>query len=102
MDGYKNLIGTWRSSIPWDSSDYLCEYTVLGSESHPEVQAVDLQDGEEFVVSDVAWDGNALSFRTLMPSTGRIGVCRFRAESDDQIVSEFTFTETERLTRYGA
>ena len=70
MAGYERLIGRWRSSIPWDSCDYLCEFAVLGSASHPEVQAVDLQDGEEFVVSDVVWDGIALSFSNADDENG--------------------------------
>ncbi len=100
MHSFEQLEGTWRSSEPYDSDDYLCEYTISGAPDSPHVEGVDLQDGEAFVVSDIAWDGATLSFTTLMPSTGRVGRCRFRVVAPDRVESKFSFTVVEELTRY--
>lgn len=102
MFGYDGLIGKWRSSLPHDSDDYLCEYTIRGTETNPKVDAVDLQDNEPFDVTNIAWDGQTLSFNTSMPSTGRSGICRFRLAGSDRIESKFTFTVVEGLSRHGA
>lgn len=97
---YENLIGSWVSSLPHDSDDYLAKYTIGGNSAFPVVTAVDIQDGEEFQISNIAWNGQQLSFESLMPSTGRKGINRFRLSSNGNVISEFTFTVVEELKQH--
>lgn len=59
-----SLQGT--GSRPYTSA----EYNIRVLKTKVSVTAVDSDDGERFVISNVAWDGNVLSFTSLMPSTG--------------------------------
>ncbi len=52
------------------------------------VCARDLMDGEEFIVSDVSWDGETLRFRTLVQSTKREGLNEFRLLEGGQVVAQ--------------
>lgn len=58
------LIGTW-----FLDDDNEVEYTVSTLGDSCTVTGVDLSDGEEFVITDVSWDGAELHFTTFMPST---------------------------------
>ncbi|WP_031495445.1 hypothetical protein [Bryobacter aggregatus] len=93
------FVGKWVSSQPFDSDDYLVEYNIRKSGAAYKVTAKDYQDGEAMKVSDLKFDGQTLEFVSLMPSTGRTGVNRFRVKGQDELVSEFTFTVVESLTR---
>jgi hypothetical protein len=97
--GIGTFLGTWKHVAPWDSDDWLSEYTIAESGGELVVTARDTNDGEAFVVSDVQWDGSVLRFRTLMPSTGREGLNEFRASADGSLQSRFTFTVLDRLER---
>lgn len=99
MSSYRKLIGRWKSPAPWDSEDYRVAYEVSGFEHNPVVSATDLSDGEAFLVSNVDWDGDALTFTTLMPSTGRIGINRFSLDERGDVTAQFTFTVIEKLVR---
>ena len=93
------LLGTWQHRAPWNGDDYLSEYVISAPQGRPEVVARDLSDGEAFVISDVSWDGSTLSFVSLMPSTGRLGVNRFKLAAPGAIESTFAFTVMGELVR---
>lgn len=85
--------------MPWDSDDYLSEYVIAGSEEEPKVTAKDLNDGEEFIISNAKWEQGVLVFESFMPSTKRHGINKFSLSSDGSLKSEFTFTVVESLQR---
>jgi hypothetical protein len=93
------LVGTWQHLAPWDSDDYLAEYVISIENGAPVVTARDLNDGEEFVISEARWDGKALTFRSLMPSTRREGINEFSLTPSGELQTRFTFTVVERLRR---
>lgn len=93
------FVGTWVSCQPFDSDDYLVEYRIEKLGTGYEVTAKDYRDGEEMEISDVKFDGRTLEFVSVMPSTGRKGLNRFRAKNRNALVSEFTFTVVEPLKR---
>lgn len=97
----KLILGKWRHPTPWDSNDYLTEYVISYKDGKPVVTGKDVQDGEDFIVSDVSWDGHVLRFKTLMPSTGREGINEMWLLKKDVLKVKFTFTETEELQRVG-
>jgi hypothetical protein len=49
----------------------------------------------QFIICDVAYDGEWIRFQSLDPSTGRSGCNWMRAVEDDKIEFRFTFTERE-------
>ena len=91
--------GTWVSSLPFDSDDYLVEYTIEYKKGLMRVKARDYRDGEILKISKVRLVGEVLEFESLMPSTGRKGVNRLRLKRDGELHSEFTFTVVETLKR---
>jgi hypothetical protein len=93
------LVGTWQHPAPWDSDDCLAEYVILVEHGAPIVSARDLNDGEAFVISEARWDGEVLSFRSFMPSTGREGRNEFSLTPAGTLQSRFTFTVVEQLHR---
>jgi len=99
MKGPTQFAGTWVSFEPYDSDDYLIEWVISIDDGVISVTARDLQDNEEMEISEVWFDGTVLLFTSLMPSTGRRGLNRFRLKDNDRIESEFTFTVLEELKR---
>ena len=99
MSEFDKLKGTWIHSLPWDSDDYLAEYTISGSESNPVVEAFDTNDGEKFNISEIRWEGSRLIFKSFMPSTSREGINEFSLNKNGQLDSKFTFTVYENLQR---
>ncbi len=95
----KGLLGKWAHTAPWDSDDYLAEYTIAQKGKTLSVAGVDLNDGEKFKISGVTWDGRWLRFKSLMPSTGRVGLNEFRLKANGKIESRFTFTVLEEMER---
>jgi hypothetical protein len=95
----QDLVGTWVHAAPWDSDDYLAEYTIALRRGRPVVSAVDLSDGERFRISEVSWDGAWLRFKSKMPSTGRIGFNEFRPKKGGSLQARFTFTVVEEMQR---
>lgn len=95
----EKLEGRWISSCPTDSDDYLVEYFIKIVDGEFQIIARDLQDNEEMLISDVSWDGDSLKFRSIMPSTDRVGFNIFRLLNDDEIEAKFTFTVLEVLKR---
>ena len=99
-DIFKSFIGVWRYNPPWDDSDdFMSEYEISGSAENPIVKAKDFYDGEEFIISNVKWAGKALVFESLMRSTGRKGINKLTLDNEGQIDNEFTFTESDKLTK---
>ena len=99
-DNFNKLIGKWRYNPPWDDSDDCrSEYEIGGSADNPIVKAMDYYDGEEFIITNIKWDGQVLEFESLMKSTGRKGVNKFTLDTDGKITNEFTFTESDKLTK---
>jgi len=101
IDSFNVLVGSWRHSASWDSDDYLAEYIISIEADAVVVSAHDLQDGEEFIISEIKWNGHVLSFRSLMPSTGREGLNEFELSAQGVLKSRFTFTVVEELHRVG-
>ena len=56
----QGLLGKWAHTLPWDSDDYLAEYTIAMKGGKPSVSGVDLNDREKFKISDVTWDVGGL------------------------------------------
>jgi len=99
MISRKSLLGKWVSALPFDSDDYLVEYTISCHGDSLDVKARDLQDGEAMRISNVRFDGRTLEFVSYMPSTKRKGLNRFILKSGNRIEAEFTFTVKEQLKR---
>ncbi|WP_444930964.1 hypothetical protein ACJJIF_04045 [Microbulbifer sp. SSSA002] len=99
MSKFKELIGKWKHAAPWDSDDYLAVYEISGTEDRPLVSGYDINDNEEFVISDIQWVSDTLVFKSLMPSTERVGINKFWLSEAGRIKSEFTFTVVEELVR---
>jgi hypothetical protein len=60
------LAGTWVSA----EGDSAAEFTIVPTATGFAVSGRDQNDGEQFVISQVSWDGRVLRFCSLMPSTG--------------------------------
>src|SRR4051794_16095887 len=93
------FVGTWVSAQPFDSDDYLVEYTISRVGSRYQVTAKDYRDGEPMEISEVKLNRGCLQFRSVMPSTGRTGINRFTLKDSETILTEFTFTVLESLKR---
>ncbi len=89
-----SLIGTWIHK------DDLVEYTVSYSKTGFSVKGIDTNDGEEFCISDIHWDGEGLHFTSLMPSTGYTLKHIFRTTKEQELVHTFTCIEkwTKKLS----
>ena len=84
------LVGDWVSQDEWESAVFSVSSTPGGFR----VTGVDRDDGEEFVISDLRWDGAILRFRSLMPSTGLELLHEFRSADSDHVEHSYTRTET--------
>jgi hypothetical protein len=94
------LCGTWVAGYPDDTNDYVrAEYTISVVDEQFAVTGVDCSDGEKFLISDVAYDGDWIRFGSEMPSTRRIGRNCMRIVEPDKVEFRFTFTETEFWAR---
>ena len=83
-----SLIGTWVHP-----DDPLVEYTVSALGDVCTVSGVDHSDGENFVISDVSWDGYELRISSLMPSTQYNLRHVFRVHSEHEIEHEWLRVE---------
>ena len=99
MSDFEQLIGRWKHIAPWDSDDYLAVYEISGTEESPAIAAKDLNDNEEFVISEIQWINGVLIFTSFMPSTERSGINKFWLTESGRLKSEFTFTVVEELER---
>jgi len=99
MNNFEKIIGKWKHIAPWDSDDYLAVYEISGTEVRPVVAGKDLNDNEEFIISNVQWVNGTLIFTSFMPSTKRSGLNKFWLSETGGLKSEFTFTVVEELVR---
>ena len=83
------LIGTW-----FLNDDTAIEYTVSALGDTCTVSGIDLSDGEEFIITEVSWNGKELRFKTLMPSTQYELRHILRVRSDCEVEHEWTRVET--------
>ena len=95
-----DISGKWVSSVPWDSDDLLVLYKVEKSGDGFKVSAKDLQDGEEFEITEENWVGKELRFKSFVPSTKRVGWNVFSVLPNGNIESKFSFTVVEELKPY--
>jgi hypothetical protein len=94
------LCGTWVAQYPDDTNDYVrAEYTISVVDEQFRVTGVDRSDGEEFLIYDIAYDGEWIRFVSHMPSTRRTGRNWMRVVERGQVEFRFTFTETEFWVR---
>lgn len=85
---------------PEDSCDSpRTQYTISVVEEQFRVTGIDIEDGEEFIIYDVRYDGETIHFVSLMPSTGRTGRNSMRIVDKDKVEYRFTFTERELWVR---
>ena len=75
------------------------EFTISVVDERFKVTGIDADDGEEFKIYDVGYDGESIHFTSLMPSTGRM--CRFwiRPVELDKVSVRCTFTDHELWVR---
>jgi Tfp pilus assembly ATPase PilU len=99
MEEGREFLGRWVSTSPFASDDYLVEYTITKENGLMRIHAVDLQDNEEMEISEVRLEGDVLHFKSLMKSTKRKGVNRFKVKDDKTLYTEFTFTVYETVKR---
>ena len=78
------LLGTWFDP----SGDSTAEFTVTFEAGVFAVSGVDASDGERFEISEVHWNGEALSFIGLMPSTQWRTRHVFRFAGESQVEHE--------------
>jgi hypothetical protein len=95
VDERHPLCGTWYDHTQATDDYVRAEYSVTAVDGQFHVTAVDCGDGEKFVISDVCWDGEWLSFTSFMPSTQRRGHNRMRYFDTHEIEFLFTFTVRE-------
>jgi hypothetical protein len=89
------LCGVWHDDSLDTEDYYRSEYSISAIDGRFHVSGVDRSDGEEFIISDIRWDGEWLSFKSLMPSTQRRGENRMRLLDTNEIEFLFTFTSRE-------
>lgn len=83
------LIGTWVTSD--EDSDAAFTFSVADGEFC--VSGFCQSDGEEFEISGVNWDGVALTFNAIMPSTGFATKNVFSIRPDGKLDLELTTRE---------
>ncbi len=99
QNNYNKIVGEWLHSDPLNSDDYLAAYKISGTADNPMVNAYDTFDNEKFIISNIQWDGEILSFESLMPSTRRKGINKFRVVDENTIESEFCFSVFELMAK---
>jgi hypothetical protein len=84
----KRLLGTWGHEDNW------AEFTVKVTRRGVTVSARDVDDGEKFVVTNVEWNGESLSFDALTPSTGWLIRHKFMPNRGRTVLEETRFRQT--------
>ena len=83
------LVGTWIT----DEEDSNAAFIVKVTCGQFDVSGFCRSDGEKFKITRTRWDGHALSFDSLMPSTDWKARHVFRLRSDGRIEHELTVWE---------
>jgi hypothetical protein len=89
------LVGTWV--VAHEASNI--EFTISARPKSFAVRARDSSDGELYVVENVNWDGQALSFKLLVPSNGTRVQHRMRTNRDGTLEDVFTASYVDVLVR---
>ena len=80
------LVGTWITTD--EDSNAAFTFAVVGNRFR--VSGFCRSDGEKFKITQVKWDGQALSFTARMPSTGWVTKNVFRVRRDGRLDLEVT------------
>jgi hypothetical protein len=83
------LVGRWHVS----GEQIAVIFTIGRTTKGFRIQAIDESDGEELVVSKVAWDGKVLSFETRTPSNEWRTRNRLKPISKSKAIHELTHWE---------
>src|SRR5262245_20499594 len=83
------LVGTWET----EEQDSSAVFTVSVTEGYFVVTGKDEMDNEAFHIDDIRWDGEALRFTSVMPSTGHRATHAFRMRADGTVSHELTLIE---------
>jgi hypothetical protein len=83
------LIGTWVADE--ETSD--AAFVFSGRENRLHVSGFCISDREEFEITEVKWDGKALSFTARMPSTDTVTKNIFRIRPDGKLTLALTTYE---------
>lgn len=92
----ERLVGIWVTED--EDSDVAFRFAINEEGFH--VSGWCLSTREGFDVRDVAWDGSALSFFAVMPSTGFRTKNVFRVQSDGEAELELTVYEVWKKTTH--
>jgi hypothetical protein len=90
------LIGTWG---PGDEADSNVHFTVARRGRGLAVTARDIYDGEQLTVRRTTWDGGALRFETVTPSTG--SAMAHELEPTSATTARYRFTVTQTWKKLG-
>lgn len=83
------LVGTWIT----EEEDSNVAFTISVQDGAFAVAGFCRMDGEAFEISELAWDGDALTFRARMPSTDTVTKNLFRIRADGRAELECTIYE---------
>jgi hypothetical protein len=84
------IVGTWG---PEEEGDSNVHFTIARHGRGLRVTAVDVFDGEKLRVRGVAWNGSALRFETVTPSTGATMTHELRALASGRALYRFTVAQ---------
>jgi hypothetical protein len=89
----KQLQGTWGHDENW------AEFTVKVGRAGIRVSGRDVDNNEALVISNIRWDGHALSFDALSPATGWIIGHSFTPKRGGSVEEVTTFRQTLKRRR---
>ncbi len=89
------LVGQWVTHLGYYSTFI---YTIAFQGTGFTVHLTD-DDGDGFVISEEAWDGEWLTFTWLSEETGRVGYDECRLMPDGMVENLFTYTQRAIRTR---
>ena len=84
------LVGIWIT----EDEDSDAAFTFSVANNRFQVSGFSRTDGEPFEITDVKWDGEALTFIACMPSTATVTKNVFRIRPDGRADLELTTYET--------
>ena len=93
------LVGNWHNP-EGDDPRVVCAISI--NNHRWGIHAEDVGDGERLRVTDVQWNGRALSFRTRMPSTGQICWRILKPISQNKLQVVLQFKEPEVWEKLGS
>ena len=91
------LVGKW--SYP-DGEDPRALCTINLINTHLDVRVDDIGDRERSQVTQVRWNSNALSFKTMVPSTGQVCYRVFESITPNTLKATMRFRESDIWERF--